>query len=241
MSTTIRTEGLIKSFRRRRVVNGISIEVSQGEVVGLLGQNGAGKTTTFYMVVGLLRPDSGKVWYGSRNISRMPMYKRAHVGIGYLPQEPSVFRRLTVAENLNLILEMHRISGKERRSRIDALLEEFNLLHLRHQRAVELSGGERRRVEIARAMATRPEFILLDEPFTGVDPIEVGAIQDMVMDLKRKNIGVLITDHNVRETLETTDRSYIVKDGRIIASGTSDEIANDPLARRYYLGQDFRL
>ena len=241
MTTTIRTEGLIKSFRRRRVVNGISSEVSQGEVVGLLGQNGAGKTTTFYMVVGLLRPDSGKVWYGSRNISRMPMYKRAHVGIGYLPQEPSVFRRLTVAENLNLILEMHRISGKERRSRIDALLEEFNLLHLRHQRAVELSGGERRRVEIARAMATRPEFILLDEPFTGVDPIEVGAIQDMVMDLKRKNIGVLITDHNVRETLETTDRSYIVKDGRIIASGTSDEIANDPLARRYYLGQDFRL
>jgi lipopolysaccharide export system ATP-binding protein len=210
-------------------------------VVGLLGQNGAGKTTTFYMVVGLLRPDSGKVWYGSRNISRMPMYKRAHVGLGYLPQEPSVFRRLTVAENLSMILEMHRISGKERRLRIDELLQEFNLTHLRHQRAIELSGGERRRVEIARAMATRPEFILLDEPFTGVDPIEVGAIQDMVMDLKRRNIGVLITDHNVRETLETTDRSYIVKEGRIIAAGTSDEIAADPLARRYYLGQDFRL
>lgn len=239
--TSIRTEGLVKSFRRRRVVNGISIEVAQGEVVGLLGQNGAGKTTTFYMVVGLLRPDSGKVWYGSRNISRMPMYKRAHVGLGYLPQEPSVFRRLTVAENLSMILEMHRISRKERRLRIDELLEEFNLTHLRHQRAIELSGGERRRVEIARAMATRPEFILLDEPFTGVDPIEVGAIQEMVMDLKRRNIGVLITDHNVRETLETTDRSYIVKEGRIIASGTSDEIAADPLARRYYLGQDFRL
>lgn len=241
MSITIRTDGLVKSFRRRRVVNGISIAVSQGEVVGLLGQNGAGKTTTFYMVVGLLRPDSGKVWYGSRDVSRMPMHQRAHVGIGYLPQEPSVFRRLTVQENLALILEMHRISIKERRRRIDALLEEFNLLHLRHQRAIELSGGERRRVEIARAMATQPQFILLDEPFTGVDPIEVGAIQDMVMDLKRKNIGVLITDHNVRETLETTDRSYIVKDGRIIASGSSDEIADDPLARRYYLGQDFRL
>jgi lipopolysaccharide export system ATP-binding protein len=231
----------VKSFRRRRVVDGISIEVHQGEVVGLLGQNGAGKTTTFYMVVGMLRPDSGQVWLGDRNISRMPMYHRARAGIGYLPQEASVFRKLTVEENLSLVLQMRRMSGKDRRQRMDALMEEFNVAHLRYSRTEVLSGGERRRVEIARALATNPKFILLDEPFTGVDPIEVDAIQEMVMDLKRKNIGVLITDHNVRETLATTDRSYIVKDGQIIASGTSDEIANDPLARKYYLGQDFSL
>jgi len=241
VSTFIRTEGLVKSFRRRRVVDGISIEVKQGEVVGLLGQNGAGKTTTFYMVVGLLRPDSGKVWLGSRNISRLPMYRRARTGIGYLPQEPSIFRKLTVEENLTVILQTTRLSGKERSRRIDSLLDEFHLTHLRRQRGAVLSGGERRRVELARALATTPDFILLDEPFTGVDPIEVGSIQDMVMHLKRRNIGVLITDHNVRETLATTDRSYIVKDGRIIASGTSDEIAADPMARLYYLGQEFRL
>lgn len=239
--TCIRTEGLVKSFRRRRVVNGISIEVNQGEVVGLLGQNGAGKTTTFYMVVGLLRPDSGRVFLGARNISRLPMYERARTGIGYLPQEASVFRKLTVEQNLELILEMHRLSGKDRKRRIDSLLDEFNLTHLRRQRAEVLSGGERRRVEIARALATRPNFILLDEPFTGVDPIEVDAIQEMVLDLKERNIGVLITDHNVRETLATTDRAYIVKDGQIIASGTSDELAEDAMARKYYLGQDFRL
>jgi len=240
-STCIRTERLIKSFRRRRVVNGISFEVNQGEVVGLLGQNGAGKTTTFYMVVGLLRPDSGKVWLGSKNISGQPMYRRARAGIGYLPQEPSVFRKLTVEENLSMVLQMQRVPGKEQRARIETLLEEFNLAHLRRQRAEVLSGGERRRVEIARALATNPRFILLDEPFTGVDPIEVGAIQEMVLDLKGRNIGVLITDHNVRETLATTDRSYIVKDGQIIASGNSEEIAADPMARKYYLGQDFRL
>lgn len=239
--TCIRTEALVKSFRRRRVVNGISIEVNQGEVVGLLGQNGAGKTTTFYMVVGLLRPDSGRVFLGSRNISRLPMYERARTGIGYLPQEASVFRKLTVEQNLSMILELHRVSGKERQRRIDGLLDEFNLTHLRRQRAEVLSGGERRRVEIARALATRPNFILLDEPFTGVDPIEVDAIQEMVLDLKERNIGVLITDHNVRETLATTDRAYIVKDGQIIASGTSDELAEDAMARKYYLGQDFRL
>jgi lipopolysaccharide export system ATP-binding protein len=241
VSISIRTEGLVKSFRRRRVVNGISIEVSQGEVVGLLGQNGAGKTTTFYMVVGLLRPDSGRVFLGDRNISGLPMFRRARAGVGYLPQEASVFRKLTVEQNLLVILENHRMSRKERWQRIEALLDEFNLVHLRRHRAEVLSGGERRRVEIARALATEPKFILLDEPFTGVDPIEVGAIQEMVLDLKQRNIGVLITDHNVRETLATTDRSYIVKDGQIIASGTSDEIAADPMARRYYLGQDFRL
>ncbi len=236
----IRTDGLMKSFRRRRVVDGISIEVNQGEVVGLLGQNGAGKTTTFYMVVGLLKPDSGRVWLGDRNISRLPLYRRAKAGIGYLPQETSIFRKLTVEENLDLVLQMQRGSSKEKRERKEVLLDEFNLTHLRHQHGATLSGGERRRVELARALVTQPKFILLDEPFTGVDPIEVHAIQEMVNDLKRRNIGVLITDHNVRETLATTDRAYIVKEGKIIASGTSDEIAADPLARRYYLGADFR-
>lgn len=240
MSVCIRTERLVKSFRRRRVVDGISIEVRQGEVVGLLGQNGAGKTTTFYMVVGLLKPDSGKVWLGSQNISRLPIHRRARAGIGYLPQEASVFRKLTVEENLLLVLQMHRMSGKERRRRIEALLEEFNLAHLRRYRGEVLSGGERRRVELARALVTEPSFILLDEPFTGVDPIEVSAIQQMVADLRDRNIGVLITDHNVRETLATTDRSYIVREGQIIASGTSEAIAADPLVRESYLGEGFR-
>jgi lipopolysaccharide export system ATP-binding protein len=241
VSTCLRTEGLVKSFRRRCVVDGISIEVSQGEVVGLLGKNGAGKTTTFYMVVGLLRPDRGRVWLGDRNISGFSMVRRARAGIGYLPQEHSVFRKLTVEENLRLVLEMRGVGGRERRERIDELLEEFNLAHLRHERAAVLSGGERRRVEIARALSMRPEFILLDEPFTGVDPIEVAAIQDLIRDLKSRNIGVLITDHNVRETLAITDHSYIVRDGQMIASGTSQEIAADPAARMYYLGQNFRL
>lgn len=241
MSTCIRTERLIKSFRRRRVVDGISIEVHQGEVVGLLGQNGAGKTTTFYMVVGLLRPDGGKVWLGSKEITRQPMYRRARAGIGYLPQEASVFRKLTIEQNLQLILEMNRMSGGERKRRVESLLDEFNLQHLRYHRAEVLSGGERRRVEIARALATNPSFILLDEPFTGVDPIEVDAIQSMVLDLKQRGIGVLITDHNVRETLATTDRSYIVRQGQIIASGTTAQVAADALARRHYLGEDFQL
>jgi len=241
VSTFIRTEGLTKSYRRRRVVNGISIEVNMGEVVGLLGKNGAGKTTTFYMVTGLVRPDRGNVWLGDRNISRLAMHRRARLGIGYLPQEASVFRKLTIVENLSLVLQMYPMTHKERRERIEVLLEEFNLAHLRHQRAEVLSGGERRRVEIARALATKPRFILLDEPFTGIDPIEVDAIQEMVLDLKRRNIGVLITDHNVRETLATTDRSYIVKDGEVIASGTTDEVAQNEVAREHYLGHDFRL
>jgi len=245
VTTCLRTVGLTKSFRRnwsvKRVVNGVSIEVNQGEVAGLLGKNGAGKTTTFYMVVGLLRPDRGRVLLGDRNIGWRSMVWRSRAGIGYLPQEPSVFRRLTVEENLRLVLEMQPVGWRERRRRIDQLLEEFNLSHLRWERAAVLSGGERRRVEIARVLATSPRFILLDEPFTGVDPIEVAAVQEMILDLKRRNIGVLITDHNVRETLATTDRSYIIMDGQLIASGTSDEIAADPLARRYYLGLDFRL
>ena len=231
----------MKSFRRRRVVDGISIEVNQGEVVGLLGQNGAGKTTIFYMVVGLLRPDSGRVWLGSREIGGLPLHRRARLGIGYLPQEASVFRKLTVDENLKLILEMQRVPLKEQRRRIERLLEEFSITHLRHHRAAVLSGGERRRVEIARALASEPDFILLDEPFTGIDPIEVDAIQEMVMDLKQRGIGVLITDHNVRETLATTDRSYIVKDGQIISAGTSAQIAGDAMARSHYLGQGFQL
>jgi lipopolysaccharide export system ATP-binding protein len=241
VSTCIRTEQLIKSFRRRRVVDGISIEVHRGEVVGLLGQNGAGKTTTFYMIVGLLRPDRGKVWLGDRNITRQPMYRRARSGIGYLPQEPSAFRKLTVEENLALVLQMQGVPGREQRKRIDTLLDEFHLAHLRYHRAAVLSGGERRRVELARALATQPDFILLDEPFTGVDPIEISAIQQMVLELKDRNIGVLITDHNVRETLAATDRAYIVKDGQVIAAGDSREIGDDPLARRYYLGQNFQL
>jgi lipopolysaccharide export system ATP-binding protein len=241
VSTSIRAERLVKSFRRRRVVDGISIEVHQGEVVGLLGQNGAGKTTSFYMVVGLLKPDGGRVLLGDRDVTRMPFYRRARAGIGYLPQEASVFRRLSVDENLTLVLEMQRISWKERRARRERLLEEFNLTHLRNSPAAVLSGGERRRVEIARALATEPKFILLDEPFTGIDPIEVDSIQEMVLDLKRRNIGILITDHNVRETLATTDRSYIIKSGQIIASGSSEQIAADPLARKHYLGEDFRL
>lgn len=240
-SVSIHTDRLVKSFRRRKVVNGISFELSQGEVVGLLGQNGAGKTTTFYMVVGLLKPDQGRVMLGTRNITRLPMYSRARLGLGYLPQEASVFRKLTVEQNLELVTQMQPISGKERRMRMDSLLDEFNLQHLRRHRAEVLSGGERRRVELARALATNPRFILLDEPFTGVDPIEIGAIQQMILHLKQRNIGVLITDHNVRETLATTDRSYIVKEGQIIASGDSEEIANDPMARKYYLGQDFHL
>lgn len=241
MSAALRAVSLVKRFRRRTVVDGVTIEVHPGEVVGLLGQNGAGKTTTFYMLVGLLRPDGGQVWLGDRNVSRASMVTRARAGIGYLPQEPSVFRKLTVAENLQLVLEMRGVGRGERAARIEELLREFNLGHLRDERAAVLSGGERRRVEIARALALRPRFILLDEPFTGVDPIEVHAIQEMVNDLRQRNIGVLITDHNVRETLATTDRSYIIREGRLIASGTSEEIAQDPLARRHYLGEHFRL
>lgn len=241
MSLAIETESLVKSFRGRRVVDGITIRVEEGEVVGLLGQNGAGKTTTFYMVTGLLRPDRGRVRLGDRDITRLPLHRRAKIGIGYLPQEPSVFRQLTVEQNLQMILEMQPISGKERLERRERLLREFHLVHLRYQKGAVLSGGERRRVEIARALVTNPRFILLDEPFTGVDPIEVDAIQQMVMDLKQRNIGILITDHNVRETLATTDRSYIVRQGQIIASGTSEEVAADPHARAHYLGVDFRL
>jgi lipopolysaccharide export system ATP-binding protein len=237
----IRTEELVKSYRGRRVVDGISVEVHEGEIVGLLGHNGAGKTTTFYMVVGLVKPDRGRVLLNGREVTRQAMYRRARAGVGYLPQEPSVFRKLTVEENLRLVLQMVGLPGGEQKARVEQLLKEFNVEHLRHQTGYQLSGGERRRVEIARALATRPSFILLDEPFTGIDPIEVHTIQQLVAQLRSRGIGVLITDHSVRETLATTDRAYIVKDGKIMTSGTSEEIANDSLARKYYLGDHFEM
>jgi lipopolysaccharide export system ATP-binding protein len=237
----IRTEELVKSYRGRRVVDGISLQVHEGEIVGLLGHNGAGKTTTFYMVVGLVKPERGRVMLNGREVTRQPMYRRARSGVGYLPQEPSVFRKLTVEENLRLVLQMIGMSAREQKLVVEQLLEEFHVTHLRHQTGYQLSGGERRRVEIARALATRPSFILLDEPFTGIDPIEVHTIQQLVAQLKSRGIGVLITDHSVRETLATTDRAYIVKDGKIMTAGTSEEIANDSLARKYYLGDHFEM
>jgi lipopolysaccharide export system ATP-binding protein len=241
MGMEIRTEELVKSYRGRRVVDGISLQVHEGEIVGLLGHNGAGKTTTFYMVVGLVKPDRGRVLLNGQDVTRQPMYRRARAGVGYLPQEPSVFRKLTVEENLRLVLQMIGKSAAEQKAMIEQLLEEFHVAHLRHQIGYQLSGGERRRVEIARALATQPSFILLDEPFTGIDPIEVHTIQQLVAQLKSRGIGVLITDHSVRETLSTTDRAYIVKDGKIMTAGTSEEIANDSLARKYYLGDHFEM
>jgi lipopolysaccharide export system ATP-binding protein len=235
----IQTEGLIKRYRGRTVVDGISLCVARGEIVGLLGHNGAGKTTTFYMVVGLVRPNGGRVLLDGRDITRLPVYRRARAGIGYLPQETSVFRKLSVQDNLRLVLEAANLPRAEQKARTERLLEDFNIAHLRHHRGYLLSGGERRRVEIARALATQPAFILLDEPFTGIDPIEVHTIQQLVAELKARGIGVLITDHNVRETLATTDRAYIVKDGKIMTSGTSEELAQDALARKYYLGDHF--
>jgi lipopolysaccharide export system ATP-binding protein len=241
MGMEIRTEELVKSYRGRRVVDGVSVAVHEGEIVGLLGHNGAGKTTTFYMVVGLVKPDKGRVMLSGKDVTRQPMYRRARAGVGYLPQEPSVFRKLTVEQNLRLVLQMTRMPAREQTAIVETLLEEFHVGHLRHHIGYQLSGGERRRVEIARALATRPSFILLDEPFTGIDPIEVHTIQQLVAQLKSRGIGVLITDHSVRETLATTDRAYIVKDGKIMTSGTSEEIANDSLARKYYLGDHFEM
>jgi len=235
------TDNLVKTYRGRNVVDGVSIEVRTGEIVGLLGPNGAGKTTTFYMVVGLVRPRSGRVLLGGRDITAMPMYHRARLGIGYLAQEPSVFRRLTVADNILLVLEMLGVPKHERRKRLDSLLGELGIAHLRDQVGQALSGGERRRVEIARALAADPSFMLLDEPFTGVDPIAVHDIQDLVLQLKQRGIGVLITDHNVRETLSITDRAYIMYSGRILTSGVSQDLVNDPVARERYLGDRFQL
>jgi lipopolysaccharide export system ATP-binding protein len=239
--TVLRARSLTKSYGRRVVVNGVDVEVRTGEVVGLLGPNGAGKTTTFYMVVGLTRPDSGQVFLGDTDITDLPMYRRARQGIGYLPQEASIFRKLTAEENVLAILETLGLPPSEQRQRARALLEELGILNLGRQPAYTLSGGERRRLEICRALATRPSFILLDEPFAGIDPIAVSDIQGIVAHLKDRGIGVLVTDHNVRETLKITDRAYILREGEVFRSGTPRELASDPEVRRVYLGETFQL
>lgn len=241
MSSVLRAEGLVRSFKRRCVVNQVEIEVRQGEVVGLLGPNGAGKTTTFYMIVGLLKADEGRVYLDSDELTSWPMYRRARAGIGYLPQEASVFQKLTVEQNVMAILETIRMSRQERHDRLEELLDELSIKHLRANKAYSLSGGERRRLEITRALATRPKFLLLDEPFTGVDPIAIDDIQRIVRSLREKGLGVLITDHNVRETLSITDRAYLLFEGKILVQGEADHLVNDPEARQLYLGEDFRL
>jgi len=232
---------LVKIYRKRRVVNEVNLEVRRGEVVGLLGPNGAGKTTTFYMIVGLIRPDAGQIHLSEREITGLAMYRRARLGIGYLPQEPSVFRKLTVEENLLAILETLNYSRLGRKKRCRNLLKELGLKELRRRKAYSLSGGERRRLEITRALITEPQFILLDEPFAGVDPIAVDDIQGIISRLREQNIGILITDHNVRETLQITDRAYIMFEGRIHLSGDAETLINDPTAKKLYLGQDFRM
>lgn len=237
----LRTENLVKAYRQRKVVDHVSVFVQQGEIVGLLGPNGAGKTTTFYMTVGLVRPDEGKIMLDQLDITRQPMYKRAQEGIGYLPQEASIFRKLTVEENVSAVLEMTRLSKKEQKEKLEILLDEFGLNHVRKNRGDLLSGGERRRTEIARALAVDPKFILLDEPFAGIDPIAVEDIQLIVAKLKFKNIGILITDHNVQETLSITDRAYLLFEGKILKQGTAEELAADEQVRKVYLGRNFEL
>lgn len=237
----LRAENLVKKYKKRTVVNDVSVRVSQGEIVGLLGPNGAGKTTSFYMIVGLIKPNEGQIFLEEENITGLPMYKRAKLGIGYLAQEASVFRRLTVEENLMAPLEMRDISRKDRKEKVERLLEEFSLTHVRKNLGMVLSGGERRRTEIARALAVDPKFVLLDEPFAGVDPIAVEEIQSIVSRLRRQNIGILITDHNVDETLSITDRAYLMVDGKLFKQGTAEELANDPMVRKVYLGQNFQL
>lgn len=239
--TLLRCEGLVKVYSKRRVVNGVSIEVRQGEIVGLLGPNGAGKTTTFYMITGMIRPSVGRIFMDERDITNLPMYRRARLGIAYLSQEPSIFRKLTVEENILAILETMDLSRQECQQRLQELLNELGIAHLAKNKAYTLSGGERRRAEITRALVTKPKFILLDEPFAGVDPIAVEDIQAIVARLKEKNIGVLITDHNVHETLSITDRAYLLYEGVVLKSGTSEFLANDPEARKLYLGEKFRL
>jgi lipopolysaccharide export system ATP-binding protein len=230
-----------KTYKGRPVVNGVSVEVNQGEIVGLLGPNGAGKTTSFYMMVGLVRPDEGSVFLDEVDITKLPMYKRAQMGIGYLPQEVSVFRKLSVEDNIMAILEMTSMSKDERNAKLEQLLEEFSLTHVRKNLGNRLSGGEKRRTEIARALATNPKFVLLDEPFAGVDPIAVEDIQSIISELKKRNIGILITDHNVQETLSITDRAYLLFEGSILKSGTAEELASDEQVRKVYLGQNFVL
>lgn len=237
----LRAENLIKKYKSRTVVNQVSIEVKQGEIVGLLGPNGAGKTTSFYMIVGLIRPDSGRIFLNNEEITKLAMYKRSQKGIGYLPQEASVFRALSVEDNLSAVLEMTSLSKKEQKDRMEELIEEFSLGKVRKSMGNVLSGGERRRTEIARALAVDPKFILLDEPFAGVDPIAVEDIQTIINKLKSKNIGILITDHNVHETLTITDRAYLLFEGNILKTGSAEELANDEMVRKVYLGQNFEL
>lgn len=235
------TNLISKAYSGRSVVNEVSIEVNQGEIVGLLGPNGAGKTTSFYMIVGLVKPDKGRIFLDQIEITKLPMYKRAQMGIGYLPQEVSVFRKLSVEDNIMAILEMSNLKKSERKIRLEKLLQEFSLTHVRKILGDRLSGGEKRRTEIARALATNPKFILLDEPFAGVDPIAVEDIQSIISELKSRNIGILITDHNVQETLSITDRAYLLFEGKILKSGTAEELSNDDQVRKFYLGQRFLL
>jgi lipopolysaccharide export system ATP-binding protein len=237
----LRSENLIKQYGSKKVVNDVSVEVNQGEIVGLLGPNGAGKTTTFYMCVGLVKPDKGKIFLDDKDITKLPMYKRAQFGIGYLPQEASVFRDLSVEDNIKAILEMTKLSKVQQEEKLETLIEEFSLGRVRTNLGKVLSGGERRRTEIARALATDPNFILLDEPFAGVDPIAVEDIQSIVAKLKDRNIGILITDHNVQETLSITDRAYLLFEGQLLKQGNAEELANDELVRKVYLGQNFEL
>ncbi|MFT6716445.1 MAG: lipopolysaccharide export system ATP-binding protein [Saprospiraceae bacterium] len=235
------TEGLVKIYKGRKVVKDVSVEVNQGEIVGLLGPNGAGKTTSFYMIVGFVQPDGGKVFLDAKDITKMPMYKRAKLGIGYLPQEVSVFRKLTVEDNLKAILEMTKMTKSEQNERLEKLIAEFGLEKVRHSKGDVLSGGEKRRTEIARCLTVDPKFILLDEPFAGVDPIAVEDIQQIVSKLREKNIGILITDHNVQETLHIVDRAYLLFEGSILKTGTAEELAADEQVRKVYLGQNFIL
>lgn len=238
-NTVLRAEHLIKSFSKRRVVNDVSLTINKGEIVGLLGPNGAGKSTTFYMIVGRILPDAGKVYIGDKDLTALPMFGRARAGVGYLPQEASIFRNLTVRQNLELVLEESGVEADERRAIVDKLLNDYGLAHLQDIIGVSLSGGERRRVEIARSLALEPSFFLLDEPFSGIDPIAVADLQAIIRDLKNKGYGVLLTDHNVRETLSITDRAYLIHDGKVFLEGKPHEIADDPLARKFYLGEDF--
>lgn len=237
----IETRDLVKTYKGRNVVDGVSVRVEEGEVVGLLGSNGAGKTTTFYMIVGIEKPNSGTITIGEKDITRMPMYKRADQGIGYLPQEASVFRSLSVEDNIRAMLETTTKSKAEIEETVEALLQEFHIEHVRQRTGMQLSGGERRRVEIARCIALAPRFILLDEPFAGVDPIAVADIQSIIRHLRARGIGVLITDHNVRETLGIVDRAYILSNGKILLEGSADEVANSPVARKHYLGDSFNM
>lgn len=237
----VRTENLVKSYRGKTVVNEVDVNVRPGEIVGLLGPNGAGKTTTFYMITGLIHPSGGQVWFKDRNVSKVPMYQRARMGLGYLAQEPSIFRKLTVRENVMAILETLPISGKERKKRLSFLLEELKISHLASQRAYTLSGGERRRLEITRALVTNPSLILLDEPFSGVDPLAVYEVQEIIKELREKGLGVLITDHNVRETLAVVDRAYLMCEGKVLREGASSFLVNDEVSRELYLGPRFSM